>query len=50
MARPFRLTPYQGKEALRRCGNGEPVQEIAKSYNVSDSTISWLEKRTDANA
>jgi hypothetical protein len=34
----------QKSEAIRRCGRaGEPVREIARSYNVRHSTISWLQ-------
>jgi DNA invertase Pin-like site-specific DNA recombinase len=36
------VTPRQIKEALRRRDNGEPMREIARSYNVSHSTISRL--------
>ena len=42
MGRPPKLTPHQQKEALRRRDAGEPVREIARSYNVSHSTISRL--------
>ena len=42
MGRPSKLTPHQVKEALRRRDAGEPVREIARSYNVSHSTISRL--------
>jgi DNA invertase Pin-like site-specific DNA recombinase len=42
MGRPPKLTPHQIKEALRRRDNGEPMREIATSYNVSHSTISRL--------
>jgi DNA invertase Pin-like site-specific DNA recombinase len=42
MGRPPKMTPYQIKEALRRRDNGEPMREIARSYNVSHSTISRL--------
>ena len=42
MGRPPKLTPHQVKEALRRRDAGEPVREIARSYNVSHSTISRL--------
>ena len=42
MGRPPKLTPHQVKEALRRRDAGEAVREIARSYNVSHSTISRL--------
>jgi IS30 family transposase len=42
MGRPPKLTIHQAKEALRRRDAGEPVREIARSYNVSHSTISRL--------
>src|SRR5208337_2595656 len=42
MGRPFKLTPHQQKEAIRRRDNGEPMRDIARSYNVSHSTISRL--------
>lgn len=42
MGRPSKLTPHQIKKALRRRGHGEPMRDIAKSYNVSHSTISRL--------
>jgi len=42
MGRPPKLTPHQQKEALRRRNTGEPMREIARSYNVSHSTISRL--------
>ena len=37
------LTPHQVKEALRRRDAGEPMRDIARTYNVSHSTISRLE-------
>ena len=37
-----KLTPHQRQEALRRKAEGEPLTEIARSYNVSHSTISRL--------
>jgi DNA invertase Pin-like site-specific DNA recombinase len=38
-----KLTDHQKREAIRRRDrNGEPVREIARSYNVSHSTISRL--------
>jgi len=42
MGRPPKLTPHQAKEATRRRDAGEPMRDIAKSYNVSHSTISRL--------
>ena len=42
MGRPPKMTPHQIKEALRRRDNGEPMRDIAKTYNVSHSTISRL--------
>jgi DNA invertase Pin-like site-specific DNA recombinase len=42
MGRPPKLTPHQIKEALRRHDAGEAMREIARSYNVSHSTISRL--------
>ena len=42
MGRPPKLTPHQVKEALRRRDGGEPMRDIARSYNVSHSTISRL--------
>jgi DNA invertase Pin-like site-specific DNA recombinase len=42
MGRKPKLTPHQRKEALRRVDAGEPLREIAQSYNVSHSTISRL--------
>jgi DNA invertase Pin-like site-specific DNA recombinase len=42
MGRPPKMTQNQIKEALRRRDNGEPMREIARSYDVSHSTISRL--------
>ena len=42
MGRPFKLTDPQKKEALARRASGELLTEIARSYNVSHSTISRL--------
>jgi DNA invertase Pin-like site-specific DNA recombinase len=42
MGRPPKLTPHQIKEALHRRDAGEAMTDIAKSYNVSHSTISRL--------
>jgi DNA invertase Pin-like site-specific DNA recombinase len=42
LGRPPALTPHQRREALRRRERGEPIRDIARSYNVSHSTISRL--------
>jgi DNA invertase Pin-like site-specific DNA recombinase len=42
LGRRPKLTPHQRHEALQRRESGEPVVEIARSYNVSHSTISRL--------
>jgi DNA invertase Pin-like site-specific DNA recombinase len=43
LGRRPKLTPHQKHEAIRRRDElGEPVREIARSYNVSHSTISRL--------
>jgi DNA invertase Pin-like site-specific DNA recombinase len=42
LGRPHKLTAHQRREAIRRREDGEPVREIARSYNVSHSTISRL--------
>ena len=43
MGRKSKLTDHQKREAIRRREAGETVREIARSYNVSHSTISRLE-------
>ena len=43
--RPRKLTPHQAREALRRVNAGEPLREIALSFNVDHSTISRLKAR-----
>jgi DNA invertase Pin-like site-specific DNA recombinase len=42
LGRRPKLTPHQKQEAIRRRDQGEAVREIARSYNVSASTISRL--------
>jgi DNA invertase Pin-like site-specific DNA recombinase len=43
LGRKPKLTDHQKREAIRRRDHdGEPVREIARSYNVSHSTISRL--------
>jgi hypothetical protein len=37
------MTPHQQREAIKRRDQGEPLRDIASSYNVSHSTISRLE-------
>jgi DNA invertase Pin-like site-specific DNA recombinase len=43
MGRPPKLTPHQVKEALLRRNAGEAMRDIARTYNVSHSTISRLD-------
>jgi DNA invertase Pin-like site-specific DNA recombinase len=40
--RKLKLTPHQRAEAMERRARGEPLVDIARSYNVSHSTISRL--------
>ena len=42
LGRPFKLTAHQRREAQARVDRGEPVREVARSYNVHASTISRL--------
>jgi len=42
LGRPFKLTAHQRQEALARREGGELLSEIARSYNVSSSTISRI--------
>jgi DNA invertase Pin-like site-specific DNA recombinase len=42
MGQPPKLTPRQQREAIRRRESGEPIRDIARTYNVSHSTISRL--------
>jgi DNA invertase Pin-like site-specific DNA recombinase len=42
LGRPVKLTPHQRSEAIRRRDGGEPLGDIARSYNVHPSTISRL--------
>jgi DNA invertase Pin-like site-specific DNA recombinase len=42
LGRKPKLTRHQKQEALTRREAGEPLTEIARSYNVSHSTISRL--------
>ena len=40
--RPAALTPHQRQEALKRLGSGEAQADVARSFNVSQATISRL--------
>jgi DNA invertase Pin-like site-specific DNA recombinase len=42
MGRKPKLTPHRQREAIKRRDNGEPIRDIARSYNVHNSTISRL--------
>ena len=42
MGRKPKLTPHQQAEAIKRREAGEPIREIARTYNVHNSTISRL--------
>lgn len=42
MGRKPKLTPHQRREAIERRDRGEVLAEIARTYNVSHSTISRL--------
>jgi Resolvase, N terminal domain/Helix-turn-helix domain len=42
LGRTPKLTPHQRREAIKRRDAGEATREIARSYNVSHSTISRL--------
>lgn len=42
LGRPFGMPHHQRQEPLAREATGEPVREIARSYNVSPSIISRL--------
>ena len=45
LGRPPKLTPHQIREAIERRDNGEALADIARTYNVSHSTISRLKAR-----
>jgi DNA invertase Pin-like site-specific DNA recombinase len=42
LGRPFKLTEHQRREAIKRRERGETLTDIARSYNVSHTTISRL--------
>jgi hypothetical protein len=45
MGRPLKLTPHQQQEARERFKRGDTLVEIAKTYDVSHTTISGLMDR-----
>src|ERR1700757_1066966 len=45
MGRKPKLTPHQQAEAIKRREAGEPIRDIARSYNVHNSTISRLRQQ-----
>jgi DNA invertase Pin-like site-specific DNA recombinase len=42
LGRKPKLTPHQQQGARRRKQNGEAIRDIARTYNVHNSTISRL--------
>jgi DNA invertase Pin-like site-specific DNA recombinase len=42
LGRKPKLTPHQQREAVKRRESGEPIRDIARTYNVHNSTISRL--------
>ena len=46
--RPTALTPDQRQEALQRLGSGEVRADVARTFNVSQATISRLSAASDA--
>jgi DNA invertase Pin-like site-specific DNA recombinase len=50
MGRKPKLTPHQQAEAIKRREAGEPIREIARTYNVHNSTISRLAAQGLASA
>jgi DNA invertase Pin-like site-specific DNA recombinase len=43
LGRKPKLTAHQKREAIKRRDAGEPVREVARTFNVSPSTISRLQ-------
>jgi hypothetical protein len=54
LGRKLKLTPHQRREAITRCRTGEPVREIARSYNVKvlggRSMFGWVRPRVKQRA
>jgi DNA invertase Pin-like site-specific DNA recombinase len=46
IGRKPKLAEHRTPEAIKRRDKGEPVREIARSYNASHSTISRLHEVT----
>ena len=42
LGRKPKLTPHRQQEARRRAAAGEPIRDVARTYNVSQATISRL--------
>ncbi len=42
LGRRPKLTPHRQREAIKRRESGEPIRDIARTYNVHNSTISRL--------
>ena len=40
--RPTALTPHQRQEAIQRLANGDAQADVARTFNVSQATISRL--------
>src|SRR5262249_9785228 len=40
--RPAALTPHQRQEAIQRLANGDAEADVARTFNVSQATISRL--------
>ena len=49
LGHPSKLTPHQIREAIARRDNGEALTDIARTYNVSHSTISRLKEHSPGN-
>jgi DNA invertase Pin-like site-specific DNA recombinase len=48
--RPNKLTPHQRQEALKRLEDGEAQADVARSYAVSQATVSRLSNKLSAPA
>lgn len=50
MGRPPRITEAQRQEIIQRRSNGETLHSIAKSYDISDGTVSRIASGKDSHA